>query len=176
MAVHNLSLVEATRLLSMGGESECSPIVRQAQVASDSSSDADDDKELIWFDSWYKDLDPHLQKTLPPKLKNPARNLIRRRGLRTHLVPRGKCRRIAEEIKVALMHAKGDAVEASVCSDGSSMPEDLEQNGSNIVADAEHALQRPREIAPCCGALELREQKVQFMCDAEAFCRLLETW
>ena len=57
---------------------------------------------MVAFTSWYSDLADETRDALPKQLQRAARNLVRRRGFRTHRVARGKCRRVADDIKLAI--------------------------------------------------------------------------
>ena len=60
------------------------------------------DTELVAFASWYEEISASQRSVFPNGLRNAARNLVRHRRYRTHMVARGKCKRVADQMKAAL--------------------------------------------------------------------------
>jgi len=107
--VHGLNFDEATKLLDsrqVGGSvtqaaSACHTATFGSQLAPETA------EELARFAAWYGELGESDKISLPPALRNAARNLIRQRGYRLHQAPSGKCTRIAQQISAAISSCAG---------------------------------------------------------------------
>ena len=71
----------------------------------------EDDQDLLTFASWFDTLSTAQRSSLPPPLRNAARNLVRHRGVRAHKVTKGRCAQITKEI-VETLDAKRIVLES----------------------------------------------------------------
>ena len=107
---HGLTLADTKELMPIdlvGSKSSESAAVHAVHDRGSSCYPESSD-ELAMFSSWYQDLSEHQRAMVPSSLRNAARNLTHHRGFRLHQVPKGKCKRIAEQIQAVLDIARAE--------------------------------------------------------------------
>ena len=67
-------------------------------LESGSALELEADADLVAFTSWYEEVSADDRSKLDQRLRNAARNLVRHRGFRSHVVVKGKCKRVADDI------------------------------------------------------------------------------
>ena len=74
---------------------------------------SEDVEDMASFTEWYGHIADEERVLLPPSLRNAARGLVRHRGHAVHPPPKGKCKRVADDIKTTLIRSQSPWADVS---------------------------------------------------------------